>query len=159
MRKLIIAAATALAAMAAITAPADASVRHFRNCTAMHKVYPHGIAKSRAAAKAHGWKRRCPPRSTRRTSRWTATATASPASGTGNPTLRTTLAERARAPFVVCARETGSTGSRRRVVKPRATDQESSRASRRDDPRQPGHGSGWIRTNVGNANGFTARPL
>jgi|tagenome__1003787_1003787.scaffolds.fasta_scaffold20672862_1 hypothetical protein len=57
MRKFIIAVAAlaALAATAAIAAPADASVRHFRNCTAMHTVYPHGIATSRAAAKAHGW--------------------------------------------------------------------------------------------------------
>jgi opacity protein-like surface antigen len=56
MRKfIVIAAAAALAATAAIAAPADASARHFRNCTAMHKVYPHGIAKSRAAARAHGW--------------------------------------------------------------------------------------------------------
>jgi hypothetical protein len=53
MRKLIIALA-ALAATAAIAAPADAGVRHFPDCTAMHKVYPHGIAKSRASARAHG---------------------------------------------------------------------------------------------------------
>ena len=56
MRKLIIALAAlvALAATAALAAPAEAGVRHFRNCTAVHKVYPHGIAKTRAAAGAHG---------------------------------------------------------------------------------------------------------
>ena len=56
MRKLIIALAAlvALAATAALAAPAEAGVRHFSNCTAMHKVYPHGIAKSHAAAGAHG---------------------------------------------------------------------------------------------------------
>jgi hypothetical protein len=27
----------------AFASPADASVRHFRNCTVMHRVYPHGV--------------------------------------------------------------------------------------------------------------------
>jgi hypothetical protein len=53
--RVVLAASTALAVVAAVAAPSDAAARTFRNCTALHKVYPHGVAKSRAAAKAHGW--------------------------------------------------------------------------------------------------------
>jgi Excalibur calcium-binding domain len=38
-----------------LTATAAAGVKHFKNCTAVHKTYPHGIARSaKAAATANG---------------------------------------------------------------------------------------------------------
>ena len=37
-----------------LPAHADAAPRKFRNCTAMHKVYKYGVAKSRAAARKAG---------------------------------------------------------------------------------------------------------
>jgi hypothetical protein len=44
---LTLAAAVAAAVVAGTAVPASASVpiRTFRNCTAMHKVYPHGVGK------------------------------------------------------------------------------------------------------------------
>jgi hypothetical protein len=45
----LVAGVTATLAMGAVN-PADAAGRSFANCTAMHKVYKHGVAKSRAAA-------------------------------------------------------------------------------------------------------------
>ncbi len=53
MKKMLIGlvAATAVVAPIAVTAaPADAAARSFANCTAMHKVYKHGVAKSSTAA-------------------------------------------------------------------------------------------------------------
>jgi cytochrome c2 len=46
--RLAAAAALALAAMTAVSGPADAaqSVRTFANCTAVHRVYSGGIAKN-----------------------------------------------------------------------------------------------------------------
>ena len=55
MHKLHRAAATTLVALAtttavmAVTGPAEAVTR-FANCTAMHNVYPHGVAKGPLAA-------------------------------------------------------------------------------------------------------------
>jgi hypothetical protein len=42
--------ALALAPVLLVAGSASASPRHFKNCTAVHKVYKHGIAKSRSAA-------------------------------------------------------------------------------------------------------------
>ena len=55
MSKIRLAAVTAVAAVTTTLAlgavnPADAAGRSFANCTAMPKVYKHGVAKSRAAA-------------------------------------------------------------------------------------------------------------
>ena len=54
MNKTRLTAASVLAAVTAtlavgVTAPADAATK-FANCTAMHKVYKHGVAKSSTAA-------------------------------------------------------------------------------------------------------------
>ena len=53
MKKMLIglAAATAVVAPIAVTAaPANAATSSLANCTAMHKVYKHGVAKSSTAA-------------------------------------------------------------------------------------------------------------
>ena len=54
MKKPLFVAATAAMAMSATFAmsavPAHAAGKKFANCNAMHKVYPHGVAKSKAAA-------------------------------------------------------------------------------------------------------------
>jgi hypothetical protein len=51
-RKLAAFGAAVMVALATITvtgSPAQAApVRHFKNCTAMHKVYPHGVGKPKA---------------------------------------------------------------------------------------------------------------
>ena len=44
-----VAASAIVATPLAVAGPA-AAVTHFANCTAMHKVYKHGVAKSQAAA-------------------------------------------------------------------------------------------------------------
>ena len=47
--KLVAAAATlAIAATLSMAPPADAAARHFKSCTAMNKVYPHGVGLSGA---------------------------------------------------------------------------------------------------------------
>jgi len=52
MKRVISSASAALLTtgllFAAATAPADASARTFKNCTAMHKTYKHGVGKSGA---------------------------------------------------------------------------------------------------------------
>jgi Ni/Co efflux regulator RcnB len=58
MRKLVL----TLAATAAVVAPLAVSggaanavtPKHYANCTAMHKVYKHGVAKSSAASRHDG---------------------------------------------------------------------------------------------------------
>lgn len=41
-----LAASTLLVGATALASPAEArTARHFANCTAMHKVYPHGVGK------------------------------------------------------------------------------------------------------------------
>ncbi len=52
VRKIIfgLVAATLVASPLAMSAPANAATRSFANCTAMHKVYKHGVAKSSTAA-------------------------------------------------------------------------------------------------------------
>jgi uncharacterized membrane protein len=48
-------AIAALAASLAAAAPsADAAVKHYRNCTALNKVYPHGVGKTGAKDKTTG---------------------------------------------------------------------------------------------------------
>ena len=53
----VIAALVALACVGAVaSAPtADAAAKKYRNCTSMHKRYPLGVAKSRAAANRNVW--------------------------------------------------------------------------------------------------------
>jgi len=49
--------ALALASSAvAISTPADAAVRHFKSCTAMHRVYPHGVGRPNAVDRTSGKK-------------------------------------------------------------------------------------------------------
>ena len=63
MKKRIVATAAVTALVAPVTlalasAPAEANVV-YKNCTALHKDFKHGVAKSRAAAKKqikHGYK-------------------------------------------------------------------------------------------------------
>jgi hypothetical protein len=43
MKLLAAAASLAIAATLSMAPPADAAPRHFKNCTAMNKVYPHGV--------------------------------------------------------------------------------------------------------------------
>jgi Excalibur calcium-binding domain len=43
MKLLAATAALAVAATLSMAPPADAAARHFQNCTAMNKVYPHGV--------------------------------------------------------------------------------------------------------------------
>jgi Ni/Co efflux regulator RcnB len=52
VRKIILGlvAATLVASPLAMSAQANAATRSFANCTAMHKVYKHGVAKSSTAA-------------------------------------------------------------------------------------------------------------
>jgi len=51
-------AMTALAALAsagvAISTPADAAARHFKSCTGMHRVYPHGVGRPDAVDRTSG---------------------------------------------------------------------------------------------------------
>lgn len=45
----LVASSVAVLAPLSLATPADAAT-HFANCTAMHRVYKHGVAKSSAAA-------------------------------------------------------------------------------------------------------------
>ena len=40
--------------LAGPTQAASSAAPHFRNCTAMHRVYKHGVARTRAAARRDG---------------------------------------------------------------------------------------------------------
>jgi hypothetical protein len=42
-------------ALAVASVPAEGAAKHYKNCGAVHKRYPHGIAKSRAAANRQVW--------------------------------------------------------------------------------------------------------
>lgn len=39
---------------AGLAMPADAAAKHYANCTAMHKAYPHGVGKKGAKDKTSG---------------------------------------------------------------------------------------------------------
>jgi len=53
---LVAAAAIVAGSLFVAASPADASARHFANCTAMHKVYKHGVGRKGAKDKVRSKK-------------------------------------------------------------------------------------------------------